>query len=514
MKKSLILSFCLILLSGILHAADSTRVVKASLQSLSQLYVDDPLTGQKAKPFASNDYLKFDYYYGRFSAGVQGEAYLPGILGYPANLTGVSLSNAYAAWTAAGYSFTAGTLYEQFGSGLLFRSWEDRSIGINNALLGARGTFSYKDAVAFKALAGTPRYGIRYNTGTRLAGADISLSPTAFLKGLPFHMALEASWLGVFYRGEEKPQNGWSGRMNLSAGAFSGKLEYVSPGNREGGNAQLAQFAFNSGSLGINLDLRRLEWMNTQIVKGEVMDNNLFNYLPALCTQYTYELANMHPYHAMAGEMMTDGEMGGQADLFYHFKRGSALGGKRGMKLHLNFASYFRLSGESGFEPGRMLMRDACAEVEKAFSRRFKLNFLYSFQEFSPTYGNTKATSLAHIAVADMQYKFTDALSLRSEIQYLYTQENFSSDHNEDGDWVAGLLELGFAPHWSVYVSDMCNIGSSFNNYYNAGVSFTWEKLMASLSWGRYKAGYLCSGGICRIVPAYSGAAISINYSF
>ena len=34
------------------------------------------------------------------------------------------------------FNITAGTIYEQFGSGILLRTWEDRQLGINNSLLG------------------------------------------------------------------------------------------------------------------------------------------------------------------------------------------------------------------------------------------------------------------------------------------------------------------------------------------------------------------------------------------
>ncbi len=60
---------------------------------------------------------------------------------------------------------TGGTFYDQFGSGLLFRSYEERMLGFNNALLGARATYSYKGMVNVKALWGTPRFGMTYDTG-------------------------------------------------------------------------------------------------------------------------------------------------------------------------------------------------------------------------------------------------------------------------------------------------------------------------------------------------------------
>jgi hypothetical protein len=34
------------------------------------------------------------------------------------------------------------------------------------------------------------------------------------------------------------------------------------------------------------------------------------------------------------------------------------------------------------------------------------------------------------------------------------------------------------------------------------------------LSYGRTRAGYNCSGGVCRYVPATRGLSISYNYNF
>ena len=46
--------------------------------------------------------------------------------------------------------------------------------------------------------------------------------------------------------------------------------------------------------------------------------------------QQTYMLAGLNPYVTYA-----DGEIGFQGDLYYTFRRGSALGGRYGMKLHV-----------------------------------------------------------------------------------------------------------------------------------------------------------------------------------
>ena len=132
---------------------------------------------------------------------------------------------------------------------------------------------------------------------------------------------------------------------------------------------------------------------------------------------------------------------------------------------------------------------------------------LYSMQEYNPTYGNYKTTWLSNIFVADLLYKWTPTFSTRLELQYLTT-------HEDKKDWMAALLEVNFAPHWSVWASDMYNHGMTKVHYYNAGVGFSMSNLRVSAGYGRYKAGYICSGGVCRRIPSYTGANISLTASF
>ena len=79
---------------------------------------------------------------------------------------------------------------------------------------------------------------------------------------------------------------------------------------------------------------------------------------------------------------------------------------------------------------------------------------------------------------------------------------------------MAGLLEVNFAPHWSVFGSDMWNHGGSRLHYYNAGVSWSMSNIRLAAGYGRYKAGFICSGGVCREIPAYTGANLTLNVSF
>ena len=133
---------------------------------------------------------------------------------------------------------------------------------------------------------------------------------------------------------------------------------------------------------------------------------------------------------------------------------------------------------------------------------------MFPAQEYNKHNENTGVyIGLSHIVVADLLYKWTPKLSSRLELQYLATKD-------DQGDWMAGLLEVNFAPHWSVFGSDMWNHGGSRLHYYNAGVSWSMSNIRLAAGYGRYKAGFICSGGVCREIPAYTGANISLNISF
>ena len=511
--------------------------VTGSIESNTNLYHKDPTSSASVPDghFGSNNYLKVDYFNNRISAGIQMEAYSPVLIGYPSNLKGASLTNYHISWTDENFTVTAGTFYEQFGSGLLFRSWEDRALGHNNALTGGRLAYNLKDILSIKAIWGMPRHGMKFSE-THVKGGDICLAISNLAGWQKSYLSVEGSVLDRYEALTDddmlidgcRPNNtGWSARANFETGGFFFKAEYVDAGmkyyyntsysgdgemyHRKKGNAQLIETGYNRRGLGININLRRLEWMTSKAVNNSSASINMLNYVPALCTQYTYMLTTLHPYGARTGDISTgftnSGEIGGQVDVFYNFKRGSLLGGKRGMKIHGNFSTYHTIAQEGTLNPGNLLFRDVSADIEKQWSRKFKSTILWSMQEFSPRYGANKTTWLSNIFVADLLYKYTDSFSTRLELQYLVT-------HEDQKDWMAGLLEVSLAPHWSFYISDMYNHGSTKIHYYNGGISYVRSRTRLALGYGRYKSGYICSGGVCRPIPAYTGANFTLTTSF
>ena len=90
------------------------------------------------KKFKSNNYLNINYLIGnKWKFDLQLESYLPGRLqNFSDNLQDTYLSTISINYKSNKFDFSVGSIYEQFGSGLILRTWEDRQLGINNSIWG------------------------------------------------------------------------------------------------------------------------------------------------------------------------------------------------------------------------------------------------------------------------------------------------------------------------------------------------------------------------------------------
>ena len=533
------LLLALILLPSLLSQTDSTRTghLTGAVESNSVWYADDKVLGKPDRNWGSNNYVKLDWQKDSLAAGIQAEWYPQALAGYPGELHGASVTGLYFGWKAGWLDLTAGSFHEQLGSGLLLRSWEDRDMGINNCITGGRVALHTPGRTAvLKLLAGLPKYGMWPDIHGMVAGADLSLDLLPLMGLQSSHslrlegsvtdrvafssdpaMALLASSAGFELPGQVW---GWSARLQYAWEGLSVKAEYVGKGpdfytealpgaksqyRLKTGNAELLELVYASGPFSGSITLRRLENMTSRIylTSGASSIANTLNYLPSLCMQQTYMLAGLNPYETFA-----DGEAGLQGDLYWSFRRGTALGGKYGMKLHVGGSWIQSLPfALPDRDEWRLAYRDINIDLERRWTREFRTVLFVSIQENSPTHGNRKATNAQNVFVLDATYRFSPAVSLRTELQYLYSQELTR-------DWMAGLLELSLAPHWSVSVSDMYNHGSTGVHYWQAAVSYSLNSLNISLQGGRSREGMVCSGGVCRWQPAYSGAGLRVQWSF
>ncbi|MBR7012307.1 MAG: hypothetical protein IKI10_05385 [Muribaculaceae bacterium] len=467
--------------------------------------------------------------------------------GYEPDFKGWGVPHFYVKGHGSHVDITLGDYYEQFGSGFILRTYEERSLGIDNALRGVHFNIHPTDGITLKALTGKQRRYWNHNDAL-VSGADVEVGLENFIKAMQdkgTHITLGASWVNKYEKSSDDaifmdathrlklPEfvNAWDARVNVTHKGFSILAEYAQktqdPSFDNGyhygkGNVAMLSASYSRKGMSALLQAKRSQGMSFRSKRSMSGTSSFINHLPAFTHDQTYALAAQYPYATnLDGEWALQGEFG------YTFKKETPLGGKYGTKLKLN-VSHVRgldydglknpvaegmLRGSDGykssfFKMGETYYQDIDVQLEKRFTRDFSLIFMYMNERYNMTVIEGHGGMInSNIFIADGKYKFSPKLTLRCELQYQFCK-------GDDGDWTFGLAELSWAPHWMFTLSDMWNCGKTKVHYYQALVTYSLKSHRIQAGYGRTNAGFNCSGGVCRWVPATRGFTFSYNYTF
>lgn len=489
------------------------------------------------------------YTNGNFSAGLRFEAYQNPMLGFNSKYQGQGIANYFAAYNGDKLSVTMGNFYEQFGSGMILRAYEDRYLGVDNSLLGLNVTLRPIEGVTLKALAGKQRYYWEYGNGI-VRGIDGEVNFNSIIKSMAeskFRLTLGAGFVSKYepdqtisYTGNSAfrlklPLNVGAGaiRADINYGNWSLQAEYAHKGQdpsimnefiyREG-DALMLNATYSQKGFSANLQAKRVDNMSFKSVRTESGEMLYINYIPAITKQHTYAFLSMYPYATQ-----TTGEMGLQADVMYKIKKETLLGGKYGTDIHLNGAIITgidtnRIGGDGTlgytsdwFKTGDLYYADASLEVAKKLSSKLKLTCTYGYQIFNPIVeGHEGNLHHNHILVGDLTWKIDKKNVLRFEAEWMGSDSKYDKniDDKRCGDWIMGLVEYNFTSAWFVSVSDQYAYRDGVGNYYNISVGYNHGATRLQLGYGKQREGLLCIGGVCRQVPASNGLTFSLTTSF
>ncbi len=531
-------------------SAFSQVTVSGSIQSDILIPQDDDAIGTEHSDdkVLTNTYLDLKLSSKNVDAGARFEFLKYPLPGYEPDFKGWGVPHFYVKGHTSHVDITVGDYYEQFGSGFVLRTYEERSLGIDNALRGVHLNIRPVDGVTIKALSGKQRRYWEHNDAL-VSGADMEVGLEQFIKSLASHdthITLGGSWVNKYEKPDDDaifldvthrlhlPEfvNAWDARVNLTHKGFSLLAEYAQksqdPSFDNGyhygkGSVAMLSTSYSKRGMSILLQAKRSQGMSFRSRRSMSGTSSFINHLPAFTHDQTYALAAQYPYATHP-----EGEWAFQGEFGYTFKKGTALGGKYGTKLKLNVShvrgideselknpfAEGRVIGSDGYKSSFFKMSDETyyqdidVQIEKRFTRDFSLIFMYMNERYNMTVVEGHGGMItSNILIADGKYKFSPKLTLRCELQYQFCE-------GDDGDWAFGLAELSWAPHWMFTVSDMWNCGETKLHYYQALVTYSLKSHRIQAGYGRTDAGFNCSGGVCRWVPATRGFTMSYNYTF
>lgn len=531
------------------HAQDNKIQLTGSIQSDVLIPQEDEKIGTEdySEWGLTNTFVELNATSKYVDAGARLEYLDHPLPGFEKDYAGWGVPYFYVKGKYKNAELTLGNFYEQFGSGFILRTYEERSLGIDNSLRGGRLVFKPFNGVTVKALGGQQRRYWDYNESW-VMGGDVELNIDQWSKKMQesgTYLTLGASVVDKYEEDEDimvdathrlnLPENvfAYDLRANLQTGNWNILAEYAQKQQdpnewndyiyRKGYVAMLST-SYSKSGMSMLVQAKRSDNMGYRSMRRlplSAQNTSYINHLPAFTMDHTYALAAHYPYATNP-----DGEWAYQTELTYNFKRRTLLGGKYGTKVKVNFSHVHSIEqnphtldngmvqGSDGYGSAfwkwgdSKYYQDLNVQVEKKLSKDFKLNLMYMNQYYNKTAVEGHGGMIhSDIFVAEGKYKINNKLTLRGEAQYLSTKD-------DQGDWAFGLLELSFLPNWMFTVSDEWNCGETDLHYYNASVTYTKNAHRLQLGYARTREGFNCSGGVCRWIPASKGATLSYNYNF
>jgi len=518
-----------------------------NFQMDAQYYQPDSLIGAPEVPekIRMNGFANLNLSYKNVTVGLRYESYQNPLLGFDSRYKGSGVPYRFATYKEENLEVTVGNFYEQYGNGLILRSYVEPNLGIDNSLDGIRLLYRPHTGITIRTLIGEQRLFFEKGPGiVRGADAELNFNEVfARFEDSPNRWSIGVSGISKYQRDQDPlfvlPENvaAFSGRINFSGKALAFNAEYawkVNDPSAENnliyrpGQALIVSGSYSFSGFGLLLSAKRIDNMGFRSDRNATGNDLNINYLPAMTRQHTYALTAMYPYATQP-----NGELGFMAETNFKIPAKSLLGGPYGTNVTINFSwanaidknpvndtINVQQAGTKGYNSpffsagNQKYFQDMNVEISRRFSRKLKTTLIYMNQFYNQNIiegYTTRENIKAHILAADIQYRLRARRSLRGEIQHLSTQQ-------ENGNWAMALLEYNIAPHWFFALSDQYNYGNpekdKQQHYFSVSAGYTQKGNRFSLSYGKQRQGIICVGGVCRVVPASSGLSLSVTSTF
>ena len=430
------------------------------------------------------NWLDVSYQFGGFRTGLMLQSMAPSEYGERTN----NIEHRFFEFATGGFNVRAGHFYGIFGRGLIFNGYEDRVVRVDTRLDGLSATYN-RGRIAAAAFSGTPS-----DKELDIRAADLEVTVVGKLR-------LGAT--GMTYRpddhvnADDTVRREWvtSGRIRQSFGFGDYYFEYgwkkgwdydplndmANPGRGMYGNLNLYRGPFS-------VSYETSDYDRFAVVK-RADGGAALNRPPSLAREFTWTLLNRSPHNLNA-----DDERGNNLDLLYADTGGLSL-----------LASGARIENQAG----ELVYESAFGSIQADHLGAWKLTGGFGYQD---------SEGLRQTVVGEVVWRVTSTHSwtLQAEHQHVRLGGGHGFDLGAyDQQWFK--VEYETAPLWAF--TAILETNNKYDEHrgpneqkgpFPAGqISYTIRNGgNLNLWFGKRQAGYLCSGGVCKLEPAFEGVEI------
>jgi cytochrome c biogenesis protein CcmG/thiol:disulfide interchange protein DsbE len=444
------------------------------------------------------NWLDVSYQFGGFRTGIMLNSQAPSEEGG----RGTSIEHRFFEFNSSNVFVRAGHFYGLFGRGLVFNSYEDRTVRIDTRLDGLIGTYK-SGKITATAFSGTPSVN------------DKDIRAADFNYALPYRIKLAVT--GMTYRRDDevleddKVNRDWitaaRARQNFGFGDYyfeygwknDFSFNYDPQVNTNNGRALYGNLNFYQGPFSVS-------WETSDYYRFELIPRadgiTALNRPPALAREFTWTLMNRAPHVLNAND-----EMGNNLDLMYS--------GDNGWTLLVSGARISQHKDDDPsqlpdfFDPGETIYELAYGSFVKDRLGDFRLSGAFGYQD---------SEGLRQTAMGELTWFSTSTQSwtLQAEHQHVRLGGGHGFDLGAyDEQWFK--LEYETAPRWAF--AAILEVNNKYEEQRQPGEEegpFPAGQITYTIShggnislWaGKRQAGFLCSGGVCKFEPAFEGVEV------
>ena len=542
-KASFLSLFFLFFLTQTIEAQSVATIsepnpISGNLQANGNFFIRDSAIGAANIPqydrqlVGADAWLTLNYNRGGYDIGVRFDVFQNSQLLNPRESYSASgIGRFYVKKRVENLTIYGGYVYDQIGSGIIFRSYEDRPLGIDNALIGLNLDYQITDNWHVKAFSGRQKRQFDtykstingLNTEGYLSVGKMNLAPGFGI----VHRTLDdettsqlVSALATYSKadsiGAKYNTFAFTAYNTLTVGQWTWYVEgaYKTPEaifdpnaekfNRDG-SLTMGKFVNRSGSViysnlgfvtegvGITLEAKRTDGFTFRTTPFAQLNRGILNFLPPTSRQNSYRLTTR--YVPATQEL---GEQALQLDV--------KLSPSEKVNIDVNVSTISTLENVQLYREiyASVLLKTDADEWVFGIQHQTYNQQVY---EVKPNVANVTTIT----PFVEFRRKLSATKSLKIETQYMATQQDY-------GTWLYGSMELSIAPKWSFSVSNMWNIQPKKTadalHYPSVSVAFSQGANRLSLAYVKQVEGVVCTGGICRVEPAFSGVKLGVTSSF
>jgi len=506
---SIVLASTILLISnGVTHAQENNdnRLLPAGLGFSNHLEYS---WATDTKNEILENWLNLDYNYSAFTAGIRFDVFQPNDPNPAINRGRVQYADIAFKYIRAdvgnvreGASLTVGNYYGLFGRGLILKSYEDRTIRVDNNLLGLKLIGRY-GGFQLTALTGQGENLQAKRTET-IHAADLEYKGFKHVRaGLTF-ASNQPDALGI------ARTRLLAARLEPSLGNLDLYTEY---GIKQNNDTKESTFHGSESIVGRAFYGSLNFFYNRFSVAGEyrLYDNYAFtsgdqtvvyNNPPAVRRDYSYILLNRHPVPLDANN-----ERGYQVELNYGLGEETSLLASYSETKTLDMSSYYqRIVGSTN--PTRLQLREAFGKAYHPWDQSLTTTFAFGYSEEGVT--ATKSVT----PILEAVYTLDEINSLRLIGEHQHVTVRTTGERYFDN---VITLEYQRSPGLALsIVGEMQTheptAGSIEREFWFLGQA-TFEistHTDASVVIGSRQAGNFCIGGVCRYEPAFKGIELKL----